>query len=638
MTTHSNPNPPSRRPALPADVEAAITNYCGTSGLADRDPVRFAEVQNLVRSCQPTDVNRAESLMTVACWFTTDTPPPDGVPLVSWLDRPRGERWLHSRRYQHHTFKTKRGYVRQLADVAAGITLRPKRAAKGPNLPTIDPATMSRLLDATRTDPGARWSLIAAGGAGILPTEPVTFESAGGRLFVCTPGGVVHVVTGPVPDDVALVPEVGPGDWRRLGRISRDNGVSTRFLGSCLTRTWRRSVFNTYRPFAEYMRTYELSERAVEGVLQQLDDVDWSVASRLLRGDGEIVEGGSDRASAPVPSPIGNRPGGSVPKKMSRAAAQRAAAFARKQFENPELPDQLERRLQAYQPRDVDPAVWALVRDDHHLIIRRSNTRGVTAFDHNCSTLARYLAHRAGKGLATDPSESMTDTAINAYVVTGLFDVNEGTAATYTSRLRRLAKHANPSLDAVPQPSHFTYSNVQPPYTPAEEAALRRVALRQRRPKARRQLCAIVGFGGGAGLNPTGMRHLRENHVIDHGDGGIEVNVPDGRRIMVRREYEAVVRAALEGLAPGALLLGTKPTRRNVTSSAIANAEIYDDVPAVDMDRLRTTWLVWLIGRPVPLKVVLDAAGLTSARTLISLIPFVADTPTDADLLRGEER
>lgn len=637
MTARTPSDPSPRRRKLPPEVEAAISRYRGTSGLAETDPDRFNEAQELVRDCVPLTVERAEALLATVTRFVVDMPPPSGVPVTTWLDRPRGERWLHTCDFNPHAFKNKRGLVRQLADVAAGIAQRPARSATGPNLPTLDAERMSALLDVTADDPGARWSLIAAASAGVISTETILFTRVGAGLFVQTADGVVRQILEPIPDDVDLVGRVGPEDWQALRRCARDVGVTTRVLGPTLQRTWRLALFNSNRPFVDYVRAYSFAERAVEGVLQQLDPVEWAVASRPLRGEEDSTDPGSHRASAPVPSRTGKRPGGSVPKRTSRAAAQRAAASARKRIEHPELPDHLEQRLKAFVPREVDPAVWAQVRPDHHLIMRRSNSRGTTAFDHNCSTLARYLAHRASRGLPTAPADAMTDAAINAYVITGLFDVNEGTAATYTSRLRRLAKHANPSLDAVPQPSSFSYTSVHAPYTAAEEAAIRRVALRQRRPKTRRELCILVGLGGGAGLSPTDLRFLRAHHIVDHGDEGIEVNVPSGRRVMVRRPYEEVVRAGLTGLAPKALVLGTKPTRRNITSGVLESAEIFDDVPSVDMARLRTTWLTWLIGRPVPLRVILDAAGLTSARTLISLLPYVADTPSDADLLRGDQ-
>ncbi len=100
--------------------------------------MRFAEFQQLVRLCCPGGVDRAEALMGAGCQFVTDVSVPEGVAVVAWLDKPRAERWLHIRGFRGGTFKPKRGRIRQLADVAAGITVPVYRSASGPDLPAFD--------------------------------------------------------------------------------------------------------------------------------------------------------------------------------------------------------------------------------------------------------------------------------------------------------------------------------------------------------------------------------------------------------------------------------------------------------------------------------------------------------------------
>ena len=64
------------------------------------------------------------------------------------------------------------------------------------------------------------------------------------------------------------------------------------------------------------------------------------------------------------------------------------------------------------------------------------------------------------------------------------------------------------------------------------------------------------------------------------------------------------------------------------------------DVPHIDAARLRTTWLAELMGEPVPLNVLLAAAGLRSARTITDLFRMLTPEELTAasDVLRGEPR
>jgi len=146
-----------------------------------------------------------------------------------------------------------------------------------------------------------------------------------------------------------------------------------------------------------------------------------------------------------------------------------------------------------------------------------------------------------------------------------------------------------------------------------------------------------VGLCGGAGLNPTDLRDLRCRHIVDHGTDGIEIDIPgkNPRDVWVRHDYEDLVRIATDGRRPGVLVIGTKANRSNITGNIIDKAEILGDVPHIEAARLRSTWLAWLITRPIPLNVILDAAGLKTARTIVDLIAYLPDPASNAIHLRG---
>ena len=118
----------------------------------------------------------------------------------------------------------------------------------------------------------------------------------------------------------------------------------------------------------------------------------------------------------------------------------------------------------------------------------------------------------------------------------------------------------------------------------------------------------------------------------------VDVQAGAVRTVVVRRQYEPLLRRALslrEGARLDAPVLGTNMTRRNVTQAA--RRSIVTAVRGgVDIDpfRLRTTWLFAALNAPVPLAVVLEQAGLKSARSLGSLLDLCPG-PDAAEVARA---
>lgn len=321
----------------------------------------------------------------------------------------------------------------------------------------------------------------------------------------------------------------------------------------------------------------------------------------------------------------------------SRAAARRRAAEIRKQKSEPvSLPEGLEAHLAEYEP-NIDPSIWLDVKKAHAEIMRRSTVRGVESFRHRCRDVAGYLTWRHSEGMSVGITEAMTFKAIDDFYVRGMGGLKPASRNDRRSRLRKLAVDANPSLDAPPRAATIGKVVVKAPYTIREEADIKRVALRQRNQRSRRNLCAIVGLCAGAGLSSTDLRLLRCRDITDLGDDGIRVDVPgkNPRTVWVRHTYEAHIRVALDARRPGELVIGTKADRSNITGNIIDKAKILGDVPHIEAGRLRSTWLAWLMTRPVPIHVILNAAGLKSARTLIDLLQYMPKKPTNTADLRG---
>lgn len=321
--------------------------------------------------------------------------------------------------------------------------------------------------------------------------------------------------------------------------------------------------------------------------------------------------------------------------KPSRRAAIREAAQLREQRATiPELPNKLAEMLAGYVPVDIAPATWDAIRSVHAEVMARSGLVGVDSFRKHLGVVAKYLAYRIEQGMGIGIEQAFTVAEIDAYYLHGLTG-SDRTRNDYRSRLGKLAARVNPGAGTPAQIPTLGHRSVRPPYTAGEEAAIRRAALRQRNPIVGQRLSAIVGLCGGAGLDATDLRHLHVRDITDHGDAGIHVAVPGdrARSVWVRRTYEPVVRHGIAQMGPDRLVIGTKADRRNVTTGVIARAELYD-VAELDASRLRSTWLTWLLTRPVPIQVILDASGLKSARTLTELIAFLPDTAAPAAILR----
>lgn len=321
----------------------------------------------------------------------------------------------------------------------------------------------------------------------------------------------------------------------------------------------------------------------------------------------------------------------------SRAAVRRLAAELADRTPTG-LNDERTKRVEQYRPQGVDPDVWATIRVTHQRAMQFGADLTDSGFAQVMSIVAHYLTWRHSRRLDTSLEASFTLDAIDAYCELGIVDLEPVTRSTYRSRLMPIADAIDPH--SIPRPV-FTSGGHQPIkscYSRAEEAAIRRVAERQPRKITRRKMCAVVGLAAGAGLDTVDMRHLQVDH-IDVTDNGIGVHVPGSRPrfTVVRRDYEHLVVEGIHGLTRHQLLFGTHVGRRNVLGNTFDDASLFDDTPRIEVSRLRSTWLASLMEARVPVQVILNAAGLKSARALIDLLPHLRQTQ-DADvvtMLRG---
>lgn len=293
------------------------------------------------------------------------------------------------------------------------------------------------------------------------------------------------------------------------------------------------------------------------------------------------------------------------------------------------LPPALATRLNDYRPR-ASEVEWAAIEPVFREVMLRSKVTSPRTFKDTLFHLALYMldAHRAHR--PTTAAALMTCTGIDTYAAALSCPSNQS-RASIRSALRSLARRVNPGPDAPPKAPSIPYRAVRPPYSAEEVASIVRVAMTQPTETAGRQLSALVGLGLGAGLDSEDFRVLRCRDIDDRGDaGGILVTITSRtpRRVMVRRCYEELVRRGVARLREGDLITGRMEGRRNVGNKVVERTTVLGGAPRIELSRLRSTWLSWLLTFPVPLAVIMAASGIRSARTLTDLLGHIATAET----------
>lgn len=326
------------------------------------------------------------------------------------------------------------------------------------------------------------------------------------------------------------------------------------------------------------------------------------------------------------------------PAKPTAAAARRLRADLIAQHREDQLPpDFLDYLGGTYRPSAAVHTTWRAVEPLVRESLARSAVRGTESLKKHVTHLANFWTWALHQGLPLNVDASLTRKHVDDYARIGMTTSTAKSRADRRSRLRALADAVHPE-QAPGKGVTLPRQTMKPPYTPTEMSTIRRVVQVQPTIEKRRQLCLCVGLGAGAGIDSADLRQLSGDHVRDCGELGITVIVPgsqtrEPRQVTVLREYEALVRVGTAGTEPSALLLGRKADRRNVAGAVFERASIVGDVPHLEQSRLRSTWLTTLMMRPVPLAVILHAAGLRSARTILELLPY-ADVPVDHGVLR----
>ncbi len=379
----------------------------------------------------------------------------------------------------------------------------------------------------------------------------------------------------------------------------------------------------------------------------------------------------ADNIDLRVVSPIAPSPLASVPtnratgpsKPTSRTARARQARAAIKRAEMaaeapvalavadlPPVSDEVEAAICSYRPDLLDTHTWTDIGDVVVHALRAYNPPSARWVGSQAGHVTSFVRWVARNNRATDaPSTFTADLLVvpglvDRYLAEALVGRPDSSRATVRSILRRVVRNlAGGSAERI------KYVPIQAPYTPTECAAFVRLARNQPTKDLRRALSAVVALGLGAGLDGGDQREVTPADItdveLDDGVTGLLVKVKGQRprTVVMRAEYEPLLREALNlhntsRRGKNTPIYGLSTSRRNVTSTVTSKA-VTATGTGVDINaaRLRATWLLACMNSPVPLAVLLNAAGLKTARTFTDLLAYCppADSSEVAAVLRA---
>lgn len=360
--------------------------------------------------------------------------------------------------------------------------------------------------------------------------------------------------------------------------------------------------------------------------LQAAADVDWEV---VLPDTPRTATGGAP-------------PRGGVARMAQLRRAARTVDRTPSLAELPQLPPEVAASIAAYVPKKIATGMWQRVEEASRVAMTAfgpASPRWVSTHGGYVVRFCVWLAATTPTDEPLAPESLLAPGLVDRYILEAL-DAPDSTVATIRWVLRRAVQR----MSASPYPPQLAHRAVQPPYSPAECAALVRIARAQPTTAKRRALSAAVALGLGAGLDGRDQRLVTRADVttidVDGAPGlAVQVRGSRPRTVVMRAAYVPLLAEACdlhteEGRDADDLLHGRHPGRAS-TVAAVSAAAVTASGPGVEVSaaRMRTTWLLAVMCSPVPLSVLLAAAGLITARTLTELLPY-CPAPDPADVAR----
>lgn len=270
---------------------------------------------------------------------------------------------------------------------------------------------------------------------------------------------------------------------------------------------------------------------------------------------------------------------------------------------------------------------WNEVRDLVFDTMSRCGGESDIFFKRKTRIVLQYFIWASEQGYKLNRNTLFTTSAIEDFTRRGLPQLVESSRTNYRSELRSVARKVAAEAYTTPFIKRIPHELVRPPYSASEIQSILFTIRYQPSEERRRRLMAAVSLGLGAGINANELLELRRRDIRDYENDGIEIRVPgkNPRTVWLLNEYERDLRDGISELSPRSLVaVGKEKSGRNAVNLLYSGVfQSGSDVIKIEQVRLRNTWLIRLLEAPIPLALVMQVAGLSSARSLTDLVLYV---------------
>lgn len=287
--------------------------------------------------------------------------------------------------------------------------------------------------------------------------------------------------------------------------------------------------------------------------------------------------------------------------------------------------------IETYTPR-IPSHRWQLIRPTVLTIMMTAHTSNEATTRTRMRALSAYIdwAHHT-RGIPLHIDTLLHPDTIDQWIHT---ITNPGTARSYRYVMRTISPAA--TRNAPWQPEHaIRRSRLSLPYTPPELAKIHSLADAQPTEYRRNLAHRLITFGLAAGIDGRHHRNLTAGNVIDQGST-IAIRFDHDRCVTVHPRWNDAIRKAVHRLPDNEPLC--TPSAINCTLVVINNHHAAN--PTLHLGRLRSTYIVELLNRQLPLQVILHATGLVTAGRLAEYLRYTTPLTEHAlnNALRGATR
>lgn len=281
--------------------------------------------------------------------------------------------------------------------------------------------------------------------------------------------------------------------------------------------------------------------------------------------------------------------------------------------------------INGYRPRAITASRWeGPLAEFVTGCLHELHAAGAGALERKARLIARIAAWSEDRGSELDREVVFDPHNVEQFISSGLRD--DPSRGTYRSTLRSLGRTLTRQAPWDPPPERVNRRSVARPYTSGEVAQLWAAAEAQETALRRRAAEAMLTLGLACGLDGRWNARVCGSDVrTRHGVLGVDVGDPNSRFVPALAIYAERLQA-LAAVAGDDLLIGGQPSK-NRGSNLLARLTYPKGCPALEPNRLRSTWLVGHLQAGTPVADLAAAAGTAGLTTFSDLLEFVAPSP-----------